>query len=141
MLSRRLVPIHLIAILIGVPAIACRSNRTTEPLPPDALIGSWGGGTTELVADSREVRLRSGCRSVRFPQLLVKGPLGHVHLAPAPVLTYGGTPSELATVEGQVRGDTLQLDVRIGGPYGASLEQVELVRGRSVDFSHVLCAV
>ena len=134
-LWRRFVP----AVLVVVAFLACRSGSSTEPLSPDVLIGQWGGGVTQLVADRNEVRVQSGCLIVRFPQLLVKGIGGRVFLPPTLITGRAGAPTELATIEGTVVADTMNLDLRVGGPYGASLNHVRLVRGEAVDWSNVIC--
>jgi hypothetical protein len=133
-LHRHLAPVLVITLVTA----ACRSG--TEPLPTGAVTGTWGGDKTELVAHRNEVLLHSACLGVRFPHALIIAADGEVILPIAPILIDGAITG-LALIEGRAMGDTLNLEIRLGGPYGASLEHVKLVRGQKVDFAGILCAV
>ena len=111
-----------------------------DPLtvPPNAVIGRFGGVRAELIAELTTVRFNLGCGEFRTQTPLVPDHQGRFVLAVQPS-RYGG--NNVLALRGVSDGTRISFEVIFIDAYSTFTSQFSVTRDEPADFSTVACAL
>lgn len=125
----------LITLLTGTWGLTVMSDANAKPAPA-GLDGQWGGPQIRMQADAKGAVIELGCGhgQIRGPirldsQHRFKAKGAYEVYGPGPQQADVTTPGLAATFAGQVKGDTLTLEIR---PATGAAERYTLTRGKNV---------
>jgi hypothetical protein len=115
-------------ILAALAVVGCKNPSTA---PENALIGQWGGGGVELIANARDVQVAAPC----FAHLTARGPIipyqGNRFILSLEMNRAESGPSSQSTgahaLSGTIAGDRITVEltsITIGGNFKNTYELV-----------------